>query len=41
MDIYVYINQGNGYYLAQSNTFNFNNLDSDNHLGVYELRSTI
>lgn len=41
MDIYVYINQNNRYYLAKSNTFNFNNLTSDNHLGVYELRSTI
>ena len=41
MDIYVYINQNDGYYLAQSNTFNFNNLTSDNHLGVYELRTTI
>ena len=41
MDIYVYINQNNGYYLAKTNTFNFNNLDSSNHLGVYELRSTI
>ena len=41
MDIYVYINQNNGYYLAQTNPFNFNNLESYNHLGVYELRSTI
>ena len=41
MNIYVYINQNNGYYLAQINTFNFNNLESYNHLGVYELRSTI
>lgn len=41
MDIYVYINKNNSYYLSQTNTFNFNNLESNNHLGVYELRSTI
>lgn len=41
MDIYVYINQNNGYYWTKTHTFNFNNLESSNHLGVYELSSTI
>lgn len=40
MNIYVYIHQYNGYYLAPLNTFNFKNTESDNHLGVYELTST-
>lgn len=40
MNIYVYINQYNGYYQAPLNTFNFKNTESDNHLGVYELTST-
>lgn len=41
MDIYVYIEQQDAYVISPTYTFNFNNLESDNHLGVYELRSTI
>lgn len=41
MDINVYIEQQDAYIISPTNTFNFNNLTSDNHLGVYELRSTI
>ena len=41
MDINVYIEQQDAYVISPVNTFNFNNLTSDNHLGVYELRSTI
>ena len=41
MDINVYIEQQDEYIISPTYTFNFNNLKSDNHLGVYELRSTI
>ena len=41
MNIYVYIEQQDKYVISEGNTFNFNNLTSDNHLGVYELRTTI
>ena len=41
MDINVYINQQNAYVISEGNTFNFNKLNKDNHLGVYKLTVTI
>lgn len=41
MDINVYINQQNAYVISHGNTFNFNKLNKDNHLGVYKLTVTI
>ena len=40
MDIHVYINQQNAYVISEGNTFNFNKLNKDNHLGVYKLTVT-
>lgn len=40
MNIYVYIKQQEKYVISTGNTFNFNNLTSDNHLGVYRLTVT-
>ena len=40
MDINVYINQQNAYVISGGNTFNFDNLNKDNHLGVYRLTVT-
>lgn len=40
MDINVYINQQNAYVISTGNTFNFNKLNKDNHLGVYRLTVT-
>ena len=40
MDINVYINQQNAYVISEGNTFNFNKLNKDNHLGVYKLTVT-
>ena len=40
MDINVYINQQNAYVISEGNTFNFDNLNKDNHLGVYRLTVT-
>ena len=40
MDINVYINQQNAYVISGGNTFNFNKLNKDNHLGVYKLTVT-
>lgn len=37
MDIHVYIDQQNAYVISGGNTFNFNKLNKDNHLGVYRL----
>lgn len=41
MDINVYINQQDAYVISSENTFNFNKLDRDNHLGVYRLTTTL
>lgn len=41
MDINVYINQQDAYVISYGNTFNFNKLNKDNHLGVYKLTVTI
>ena len=40
MDIHVYINQQNAYVISEGNTFNFDKLNKDNHLGVYKLTVT-
>ena len=40
MDINVYINRQNAYVISTGNTFNFDNLNKDNHLGVYRLTVT-
>ena len=41
MDINVYIDQQDAYIISPGNTFNFNKLNKDNHLGVYKLTVTI
>ena len=40
MDINVYIEQQDAYVISEGNTFNFNKLNKDNHLGVYRLTVT-
>ena len=40
MDIHVYINKQNAYVISEGNTFNFDKLNKDNHLGVYKLTVT-
>lgn len=40
MDINVYINKQNAYVISEGNTFNFDKLNEDNHLGVYKLTVT-
>ena len=40
MDIHVYIEQQDAYVISGGNTFNFDNLNKDNHLGVYRLTVT-
>lgn len=40
MDIHVYIEQQNAYVISEGNTFNFDKLNENNHLGVYKLTVT-
>lgn len=40
MDIHVYIKQQYAYVISEGNTFNFDKLNKDNHLGVYKLTVT-
>ena len=40
MDIHVYIEQYDAYVISEGNTFNFDKLNENNHLGVYKLTVT-
>lgn len=40
MNIYVYINERDVFTCTPANTFNFNNTEDYNHLGVYKLQAT-